>query len=560
MGSVDNTRCGLEGTYSSILIYTRHWMAPDTVHERGPVNDKLARHAVQPELEQLHVLCFDKWSRASSIMLILPLWLPKDTYPLRKKHALDATVAIGDKHVPFWEPFSFSSALLLPHVRRYLNTGGDGTTGTLLSANPSVIDWLNGPREADSCWTLHLPNHNSVRFRLLQAHLLLYRLDIAFICLEIRANSDLPADWFNLLHYARFITGSRARKVHVTTRELAHTATALKALAAPANAAIVRNNKQLTVILPSLAPIFDIVLSTATLHGEPQFPLTQNINGIGLRVLEEPGVEGQLLAYPCLMFARREDAMANANLGALLVSRAKGAHHAAQRISSFETTNATEGILPYADGQWLFASSEGGGFVAIQNDDMVASPDGFQSGTLPSHIRRDYFFTFSYSAFQRFALIRLSEEVASHTLESKDRFSAVHNRVLEFTGRGLFLQISQSQHHHRYYDLALRIHQVSQLHDEVCQEVDAFREYQQSIDRERRERQSRKAEILLGVVTGIVIPMQLVAALFPSSVSAWPYLKHINPNWQAGGALILAITLIGFTTSWLLRGSRNSKE
>ena len=504
--------------------------------------------SVQPELAQVRVMCSGEWARASSILFLLPLWFPKSTYAQRKKQAVEATLTIGGKSVPFWEPFALSSRVLLPHVRRYLNIGGDGTTGTLLSVNPIIIDWLTGPREADSCWTLNLSNQGSLRFQLLQAHLFLYQLDIAFICLELRASSDLAADWFNLLHYVRFFTGDRARKIQVTTRELANVAEALRTLAAPSNAMISSKTKNLTVTLPSIASILDVLLDTVSLEGEPHFPLTQSIANVGPRAIEQPGVEGQLLTYPNLMFASHGNASANANLGLSLVSRAKGAHHAGQRISSHESVNATEGILPYAEDQWFFASSEGGGFVAIQSNEMVASPDPFQARTLPNHVRQDYFFAFSYSAFQRFALIRLSEEVASQTFKSTDKFTGVQGQVLEFTGRALFSQISQSQHHHRYYDLALRVHQVNEFHKEVSQEVNAFREYQQGVDRDRRERRSRKIQILLAVLTGIIIP---------SSVSAWPHLRHVSLNSETWIELVVAIILVIITTAWLLKGNRN---
>jgi hypothetical protein len=133
-------------------------------------------------------------------------------------------------------------------------------------------------------------------------------------------------------------------------------------------------------------------------------------------------------------------------------------------------------LLPYAAGQWFAFTLDGGGFLACD------APQGnsFFRQTLPEHIRTSYFLLFLLALHQRFALIRLSKEVAEHWFVGSDHtspeereriFTRIRNRLLSFTVRGHFVQVMQREHHHCCYRKWLEVFQIDELYQEVRDEI-----------------------------------------------------------------------------------------
>jgi hypothetical protein len=474
--------------------------------------------------------------------------MPEGSYAARKQIATDAEWRSTTGAVRCWKPLGYQSGLLLPPIRRHINVRGDGSTGTFLQLTGDAVSWLKGADGGRIRWSMRMGPQREVPFVIRQAYTFMFYADITFVGLELQPCAERADDWFDLLHYARFLT-DRAKPV---TAECPAEGRPLDTLAQIAKVAAAGSGAQpqTKAELPHLGPLFDLLVDTLRLPGEDAR-------------FEQPGVPGQLLAYPVMTLAPlSEPALADL----ALVSRARGAHHARQDITSYGAAANTDGIMTYGRQSWFFASSEGGGFLGVVPEgamDPKASGYSFARYMLPHHARTDYLVAYIFTAFQRFALIRLSDEIAPSSIEQADVYTAIYERVLNFTRRGLFAQISQSQHHHRFYKHAQAVHQVPELHDEVRQLVQAVREYQQTVDRERYERRSRAIEVLIGVVTGIVIPMQLVAALFPDSVSKWPLLRELKPAAQEGlalGAMAILVTLTIFGIRYASRPKHRKSD
>lgn len=495
--------------------------------------------SVSEELRDVRVV-----QPVSSLLFLLPLFVTNGSYRSRADRAIRATVP--GRSTPFWKPCAFQWAQLLPHVRKYLYSDcaerGDGSTATLLTATPEAVEWFGGPSDAADTWEVDLPGGRTIGLVIIGAHLFCFYSDFVMVGVEVAATTSAASNWFDLLYHGRFFT-DRACPVRIRTRAMPDVKRAIRFLADSSGAAIERDGGSMALMLPSLKSVLDVLLDTASIPtgGDTVSP----------GVAEQPGVPGQTLAYSVLVF-EGDAAMA---AGRHLVNRARGAHPASVRTVSFETLDVDEGILAYQEYSWFIVSDEGGGFVAVRPDWATLSL--FDRVELPSQARTDYLFVFAFCAFQRFTMIRLSDRIVRYSLEHEEEFSDLQQRMLEFASRGVFAQISQNQHHHHYYRTAQAVNQISAIHNELRQEVDAIREYQQAADRERHERRSRAIEVMFGVVTGVIIPMQLVAALFPTTVSEWPVLKGIAPGDQELGSAVFVVALVVVTTTLLLHAGRD---
>lgn len=469
------------------------------------------------QLAKLTMLHDGPWAHASSLRFLLPVRHDEGTYAARSAKALSASLPGRDK--PLWRPFDLVVDDLMPHVRRYLNTdGGDASTATLLSADTNELTWLAGGNDAN--WSLQLPRGRSLPFRISRAHLLLFRLDVSFLVLDLAPLTDDAADWFDLLHYARFFAGGRVRAVRVD-RISTRSCRAAFALLSP-DGAPVEDAKRTAVDLPGMRALLDVLLTSATLpddHGTPQ----------------QMNTPGQFLAYPVLFLAGARRGTEQA-----LLARVVGSHHARRTLSEDFSLDLGASALPYDEDSWLFVSTEGAGFLSLVEKEQ---DNDFARTALPAHVRNEYFLAYVLASFQRYALLRLSDEVAGGALTRDRGFAGTQRRILEFTGRGMFVQVTHSAHHHAWYAHVQRVQQVAELHQEVRDEVQAFQDYQRAEESERHERRSRAVEIGVAVITGVIVPLQLVTALFAEDVGDWPLLKHLSVDAQAYGTLAVVVLL-----------------
>ena len=529
-----------------------------------------------PSFEDVKVLCEGVWRNASGITLILPLALPQGSFADRGRVAATATLHGGE---PCWSPFPVQRDLLVGHVNRHLAPFGDGATGRVYTLNRGQVAWLNGPRGAQAVWSLHVNPNRSVPFTITRAHLLLFVQDIAFVAIEVQPCRDSLADWLDVAHYARFYGSDRARQVSLTGVDIRGLRGVIdlflgQGLAAPQD----REDGQVEIRMSGLRSLFLVLLATMTLPGEAPPRLGPEPD----TWVEPLGAPCQLLSYAMLNLE------GDGQLSDAVMPWVAGAHHSRQSVSARADLDAvTVGMMRYGENETFVMSGEGAAFLAVRPPEVVASPSGFQSSTLSAHLRSDYLFAYIFSAFQRYALMRLSDEVAGSVATNAQDLRPVHERVLKFTALGLFEQISHSQHHHAFYRKARAVHQVRELHREVRDEVEALYDWQRFLaseqtaafqaeqqrladaeakraaaDQKRLERRSRFIEVSLAILTAIVVPMQLVAALFPGSVGQWPYLKDVGVSAQAYGALALVvlILLVMLLALWLLGRSQNKRR
>jgi hypothetical protein len=527
----------------------------------------------------VRVLCDGVWRSASGITFILPLSLAQGSFSDRGRVAETATLPGRRSGEACWGAFPFQRDLLVGHVRKHLAPGGDGATGRVYSLSKAQIAWLDGPRDARAVWSLRVDRTRTVPFTVTRAHLFLFVQDIAFVAIEVQPTSDSLADWLDIAHYGRFYGGERAPQLSLTGADMRgfRAVTELflgQGLASPQD----REDGQVEIRMSGLRSLFVALLTTLSLPGEAPPRLGPEPDAW----MEPLGAPCQTLSYSMLHLA------GDGQLCDAVMPWVAGAHHSRQTVSARADLDAVRvGTMQYGEDETFVMSGEGAAFVAARPPEVVASPSSFQSSTLSAHLRSDYLFAFIFSAYQRYALMRLSDEVAASVAAGARDLRPVHERVLKFTALGLFEQISHSQHHHAFYRKARAVHQVRELHREVRDEVEALYDWQRFLateqtaafqaeqqrladaeakrsasDQKRLERRSRFIEVSLAILTAIVVPMQLVAALFPGSVSQWPYLKDVGVSAQAYGALALVVVILVamLVALWLLGRSRSQQN
>ena len=474
-------------------------------------------------LDRVEVFCRGPWRQASSLRFILPVRYPEDTFSARAAAVGSAT--LPGRQTPLWRPYALPADDLMPHVRRYLNAdGGDASTGTLLTADINELTWLTGGDGA--VWTLLLSRNRRRDFRVTGAHLMLFRLDIAFLVVDVEPVTSSAADWFDVLHFGRFVSGNRRRPVELACADTAAGSAALRVLGPTAEAATAAaengGRPRLRLRLPGISALVDVLLARTLLGGE------------SLATVQQLNTPGQMLAYPVLFLAAAPQA------GPDLVARVVGSHHAERSLRTDSALALDQAVLAYGETSWLFTSTEGAGFLAVASEEVATQ---FTQQVLPAHLRTEYFIAYLLAAFQRYALLTLSEQVAEGALMAERRFAVTQARVLEFTGRAMFTQVTHSPHHQAWYRHVQTVHQVAQLHQEVRDEVQAFQDFERAHESERNERRSRSAEVMVAVITGVIIPLQLVAALFADQVHEWPLLRQLSPAVQAYSTLAVGVSL-----------------
>ena len=508
------------------------------------------------DLAGTRVLSTGPWSSATSIRFILPLSVATGSYAQRRNVAVASP--LPGRTSPLWRPFPLPVEDLMPHVARYLNgPGGDASTATILSADVNELAWLTGGTEG--VITIRLRGNRELPFRMVGAHLLLFALDIMMLVIDVRPEREADTDaWFDLIHYGRFFAGTRSRPI-ILTRPRGRAAKAalgvLRAWAPDVATAPSDDAEGAELLrLNDMAPLLEVLLQTVSVGGERADIRASSGAETAADQFRQLNIPGQMLVYS-VMFLDLEDRDGSSDQVQALLERTVGQHHSGRQIDAGPRLAHTDPVFPYRNLQWLYASSEGGGFLSLRGN-----TSDFDRTILPAHLRSEYFLAYCFATFQRFALLRLSDEVAERALDRTRPFGDTQRRVLEFTGRCMFVQIAQSQHHHAWYSHVQRQQQVAELHQEVREEVSAFLEFQQTRSAEIRERRSRATEALVAVITGTVVPVQFVAALFPDKVKDWPYLRAISINVQAYGALLLVVALIVVTYVALRRAGRETPD
>jgi hypothetical protein len=215
-----------------------------------------------------------------------------------------------------------------------------------------------------------------------------------------------------------------------------------------------------------------------------------------------------------------------------ILFRVKHCFHTRQQLSpsAEQLDEMQRDLLYYADGQSFFATLQGSGFVAFDPPAVT-----FVQSTLPVRIRNVYQLLFHLVTFQRFALIAISDSILHRSRESDSgsahmgrQYRAVYRDFLEFMVRGRFVHVSQSDQHRRYYEYLLRTYQVDALFADLRDEVGALKAYADEQDRQRAELVQNRLTTALSIVTVLLIPTQVLLALFADKISQWPELHYLN--------------------------------
>lgn len=429
---------------------------------------------------------------SSFVCFVYPFAFDDESFE-RRLEAIDAAPGPGGGE--FWHKRRFPVDEFLPHVARYLNPR-DNTPATAAAwqldgnALQSLRGLGAGAHNRNVRWTMSY-NKKEIEFRIAKAELALFRVGVG--CLSITASpAEMDADtWHDFLHYFRFCRGQRGVKIGCTKR-------VGKASGGAAE----------------LQPFFPEVAGGLNGHADGRGTLQDILHGL-LKVgeLESDGgpwwretfVAGQLIPFAGLLYegVEKDDLAA-------VVYRARNFFHARQEIHLTESDLALTGpsLHPYSERQWFTFSLEGTAFVAINPPDTA-----FFRETLPNHLATQYYLLFLLVLHQRFALIELSDEVASHWLTRqetsssrvRDRaFQRMYQKMLAFTARGHFAQVAQREHHHRCYTKWQESFEIDALYREVNDEVRDMHDFLQSQQARRLEQRINLLAVLFGV-PGLIV-------------------------------------------------------
>jgi len=395
---------------------------------------------------------------ASFVHFVYPFLFEADTFAKRVATIRQAQWQGRERPLTVWQTDRFPEDELLPHVARYLNSG-DGTSPTaqMWEMERNTLQspsGLGGQAE----WHLTLPQ-GQVPFRFEAVRLALFRVGVGFLTVCANPLTAEKADWLDFLHYFRFIRGQRDVGLRAQRRIGLDTRTRQPQISAffPEPAGGVAQH-------PDGKGIFQTILDTMLQTGA--FPSETR------PWWDEVFVLGQLLPFAALYV----DEMPTDQVPCLLY-RIRNFFHARQEIypASEDLRLDHPAHLPYAEGLWFLFSLDGGAFVACN-----APRTDFFRVQLPDHLSQHYFLLFLLTLHQRFALMKLSEEVAKHWPidgdtgddEARERaFGRIRDALLSFTARGYFTQVMQREHHHRCYRRWQETFQVDRLYQEVRDEV-----------------------------------------------------------------------------------------
>ncbi len=371
-----------------------------------------------------------------------------------------------------WKRDKFPEDDLLTHVASYLNPP-EGTTPTayLWQLDTGALESAYGlGRNAD--WKFMGP-HMQVPFHIEGVQLSLFLIGVGFLTICAKPRSNKINDWQDFFHYFRFVGGQRDVRIQAQRR-----------------VGFDEQERQ-----PQFAPFFPEPAGGIDRHPEGIGLLGEILDALLSTGSEEKASEhwwkdvfipGQMIPFGAL-FA---DDVPDEDIAHMLY-RMRNFFHSNEAIypAAEDIRFDHPSLLTYAERQWFVFSLDGGAFVAYDAPDT-----SFFRGTSPIHLRRQYYLMFLLVLHQRFALMKLSEDVAKHWLSDTDRekiFERIQDALLSFMARGHFVQVMQRGHHHRCYRKWQETFQIEQLYQEVKEEVLEMHNYLQA---ERLDRLQRLAE------------------------------------------------------------------
>ena len=470
------------------------------------------------------------WPRTSSASFILPFTFARDTFATRVQSVTSASWPLGRD--PVWIEQDVPRGELLLYVAKYVNSPDrDAAFAMLWRMNANALRWLVGV-DVRARWHL-VTRVLDIPFEFMRIDLLLFRAGLGLLVIEARPMSADAASWIDFLHYFRFYRGQRGTRTDAfvagpITHEVSTRFGLLSTCSGTGGAASrgpeddwqtpgTDGGQTASIMIDQL---ISSVLATAATAGE-------TANRAPRDWWQEIFAPGVMMSYAVLFVFGANPA----DLPAILY-RVKHCFNTRQQLSpsAEQLDEMRKDLLNYADGQSFFATLQGAGFVAFD-----PPPVTFVQRSLPVRLRRMYQLLFHLVTFQRFALAAISDSILhgsddsdSGSARARHRYQVVYRDFLEFMARGRFVHVSQSDQHRRYYEYLLRTYQVDALFADLRDEVGALKAYADGQERQRTERVQQRLTTALSIVTVLLIPTQVLLALFVDKIGQWPELRYLD--------------------------------
>lgn len=431
-------------------------------------------------------------------------------------NSVDTAVWQGKKAMKVWKSMSFPEDDLLRHVAAYLNPADSKTpTARLWTMEPDALMSQAGLGSSVE-WGMVLAA-TEIPFKVEAVHLVLFRTGVGFLSFRVFPLTSKGDNWVDFLHYFRFIN----RPGKVTLKLQSRSGKDQFEPFFPQSAGGLQRHSDGRGVFRD---IIDALLSSVTESKAPWW--------------REVFVQGQMLPFASLFVSEVSDEEIP-----LLGYRIRNFHHHKQELSPHANDLAPDhpSLLGYAHNQWFTFSLEGGAFLAWN---PPAHP--FFMETMPAHLRDQYFLLFLLTLHQRFALMKLSEDVSEHWLAGDearraDVFTHLRDSLMEFTARGYFAQVMQREHHHRCYKKWQEIFEIERLYAEVSDEI---REMHADLLMKRTQRLQQLGEAAEKRSQALGEKLNKIAFLLGGPALVLAYLDAVGgvsfldaALWAAGGFL-----------------------
>ncbi len=403
----------------------------------------------------------------------------------------------GGKNLTVWQAASFPKEDLLPHVSRYLNplTAEVQPTARIWNMTGEALSSPHGLGNR-AAWKLHAKQTDEngqahdleIPFAFTKLQLTLFRTGIGFLTVEAAPTSENISDWYNFLHFFRFINRQNVSLSAVRTVGLDNETQQQK-----------------------VAPFFPLGECDADGRGKFKAILCELLAQFEADCADV-FIPDQLLPYAAVFIknhAVTEDFQ--------VIYKLRNFFHSEQGKNPAPNDLRTDhsSLLEYGEREWQIFSHDGGIFAAFDAPDTE-----FFRVNLPQHLRSQYFLLFLLALQQRFALINYSVRISqdwfgqneNHRIEA---FEKIRADFFDFAARGYFIQVMQREHHHRCYRRWQETLQVEEFYQNVRHKIREMHEHLQTRRTEQIKNLSEKqAELIEEQDRKINILSVSVALLF----------------------------------------------
>jgi hypothetical protein len=517
-------------------------------------------------------------TRASSIRFVYPFTFSEVDFDLRANAIANAHWQGRKGLLKVWRNDKFVIDDLLPHVAEYLNprdsdNGDTPPTARLWCLDDNVLNSRlgGGIENAGAKWSL-LPRKSRapIPFGIESVQLAIFSVGVGFLTVCAVPTADCVDDWLDFLHYFRYTRGQHDLYVEVAAQRQTGIAPSAAGQAA---------SPILSPFFPEPAgglekhpdgkghfyEILEALLLTAT-PTPPTLDSTPLIPQSAIRNPQSPWWEEIFVPGQFLPFATLYVDDVPQEETAKLLYRVRNFFHVGQgeHGSDHDLSLEHPSLLPYAQNQWFVFSLEGGAFVACD-----APRTDFFRNVMPSHLDNQYFLLFLLAVQQRFVLMMLSQEIATHwmpdtyggtgrgddvetrrNVERIATFTRIRDKLLWFAARGYFTQVMQQEHHHRCYRQWQETFQVPQLYQEISEAV----RYMHDVSRlEQAQHLERLAEGQQQKVNRLEQRLSRVAWVLGVPALSLTYLQTLGEqHWLFSGLVAVISLVIGFALFWVL--------